>query len=59
VLGLPCVIGAAGVDRQLLLTLSAGENQMLQRSAAILDRAYRSLVAGDSLAAGDAATGPG
>jgi L-lactate dehydrogenase len=53
VLGLPCVIGAAGVDRQLLLTLSAGENQMLQRSAAILDQAYR------SLAAGDAATGPG
>jgi L-lactate dehydrogenase len=53
VLGLPCVIGAAGVDRQLLLTLSAEENQMLQRSAAILDQAYR------SLAAGGTATGQG
>ena len=53
VLGLPCVIGAAGVDRQLLLTLSAEEQQMLQRSAAILDRAYR------SLATDGAATGPG
>ena len=53
VLGLPCVIGAAGVDRQLLLTLSAEENQMLHRSAAILDQAYR------SLAAGGTATGQG
>ena len=53
VLGLPCVIGAAGVDRQLLLTLSAGEDQMLRRSAAILDQAYR------SLATGGTATGSG
>jgi len=53
VLGLPCVIGATGVDRQLLLTLSAEENQMLQRSAAILDRAYRSLSA-DGTATGSA-----
>lgn len=53
VLGLPCVIGAAGVDRQLLLTLSAEEQQMLQRSAVILDQAYR------SLAEGGTATGSG
>jgi L-lactate dehydrogenase len=53
VLGLPCVIGAAGIDRQLLLPMSAEEQQMLRRSAAVLDRAYR------SLAAGGAATGPG
>lgn len=45
VLGLPSVIGAAGVDRQLLLTMSAEEHQMLQRSATILDQAYRSLKA--------------
>jgi malate/lactate dehydrogenase len=43
VLGLPSVIGAAGVDRQLLLTMSAGERQMFEHSAAILDQAYRSL----------------
>ena len=53
VLGLPCVIGAAGIDRQLLLPMSAEEQQMLRRSAAVLDRAYRSLTAGG------AATGPG
>lgn len=52
-LSLPCVIGAAGVDRHLLLTLSAEEQQMLQRSAAILDQAYQ------SLRAGSAAAGPG
>jgi L-lactate dehydrogenase len=46
VLGLPCVIGAAGVDRQLPLTMSAEEHQMLRNSAAILDKAYRSLTAG-------------
>ncbi len=45
VLGLPCVIGATGVNRQLLLPMSAEEQQMLQRSAAILDQAYRSLAA--------------
>jgi L-lactate dehydrogenase len=45
VLGLPCVIGAAGVDRQLLLTMSAEEHRKLQHSAAILDQAYRSLKA--------------
>ena len=46
VLGLPCVIGGAGVDRQLPLTMSAEEHQMLRNSAAILDQAYRSLTAG-------------
>jgi len=46
VLGLPCVIGAAGVARQLPLAMSAEEHQMLQQSAAILERAYRSLTAG-------------
>ena len=43
VLGLPCVIGAGGINRHLQLAMSAGEQQMLQRSAAILDQAYRSL----------------
>jgi L-lactate dehydrogenase len=50
VLGLPCVIGAAGVDRQLPLAMSAEEHQMLQHSAAILERAYRSLPAGGTAA---------
>jgi L-lactate dehydrogenase len=53
VLGLPCVIGGAGVDRQLLLPMSAEEQQMLRRSAAILDRAYRSLAAGRAATAPD------
>lgn len=50
VLGLLCVIGAAGVDRQLPLAMSAEEHQMLQHSAAILERAYRSLTAGGTAA---------
>jgi L-lactate dehydrogenase len=50
VLGLPCVIGAAGVKRQLLLPMSAEEQQMLQHSAAILDQAYRSLGANGTAA---------
>lgn len=45
VLGLPCVIGASGVDRRLLLPLSAEEQRKLRQSAAVLDRAYRSLSA--------------
>jgi L-lactate dehydrogenase len=48
VLSLPCVVRSAGVDRQLLLTLSADEQRMLRRSAAVLDQAYRSLSAGRS-----------
>jgi L-lactate dehydrogenase len=50
VLGLPCVIGAAGVNRQLVLAMSAEEQQMLQHSAVILDRAYRSLTVGGTRA---------
>jgi L-lactate dehydrogenase len=52
VLGLPCVIGAAGVDRRLLLAMSDEEQRMLEHSAAILDQAYR------SLPRGRAASGP-
>lgn len=50
VLGLPCVIGAAGVNRQLVLAMSAEEQQMLQHSAVILDQAYRSLTVGGTRA---------
>jgi malate/lactate dehydrogenase len=46
VLGLPCVIGAGGVNRQLVLPMSAAEQQILQHSAVILDQAYRSLTVG-------------
>lgn len=42
-LSLPCIIGRGGIARQLLLTMSKQEQRMLQRSAAILDRAYQSL----------------
>ena len=52
-LSLPCVIGAAGVDRQLLLTMSAEEQQLLRHSAVILDRAYRSLAADGTVAGPD------
>ena len=45
VLSLPCVIGRGGVERQLPLTLSEDEQRLLQRSAAVLDTAYRSLAA--------------
>jgi malate/lactate dehydrogenase len=60
-LSLPCVVGAAGAERQLLLPMSAEERTLLQRSAAILDQAYRSLnpggpAAGPSTAAADLAT---
>lgn len=43
VLCLPCVLGRAGVERQLPLTLSAEELRLLERSAASLEAAYRSL----------------
>ena len=45
VLSVPCVVGRAGIDRQLVLALSEDEQRMLQRSAAVLDGAYRSLSA--------------
>lgn len=43
VLSLPGVIGAARVDRQLLLTTSREEQRMLERSGALLEAAYQSL----------------
>jgi L-lactate dehydrogenase len=43
VLSMPCVIGRGGVERQLLLKLSEDEQRLLQRSAAVLESAYRSL----------------
>jgi L-lactate dehydrogenase len=48
VLSVPCVIGRAGVDRQLVLTMSEDEQRLLQRSAEVLDTAYRSLTAAGS-----------
>jgi L-lactate dehydrogenase len=48
VLGLPCVIGRAGVERRLLLTLSEDEQRLLQHSAEVLVTAYRSLTAAGS-----------
>jgi L-lactate dehydrogenase len=47
-LSLPCIVGRAGVARQILLTMSVQERRMLQRSAAVLDEAYRSISAGGS-----------
>ena len=41
VLSLPCVIGRRGVDRQLVLRLSGDEQRLLERSAAVVDEAYR------------------
>jgi L-lactate dehydrogenase len=43
VLSLPCALGRRGVERHLPLTLSADEQARLERSAAILDSAYRTL----------------
>jgi L-lactate dehydrogenase len=43
VLSLPSVIGAGGVGRHLRLSLSADERALLERSAAILESAYRSV----------------
>jgi L-lactate dehydrogenase len=42
-LSLPCIVGRAGITRQLMLTMSGQERQMLQHSAAILDQAYQTL----------------
>lgn len=50
VLSVPWVIGRAGVDRQLALTLSTDEQLLLRRSAEVLDSAYRSLTAAGSSA---------
>jgi L-lactate dehydrogenase len=43
VLGLPCVIGRAGIVRRLPLALDADEKALLERSAAILNAAYEPL----------------
>lgn len=43
VLGLPCIVGRLGVERQLVISLTAHEQECLARSAGILDDAYRSL----------------
>ncbi len=43
VLGLPCIVGRAGIERQLVISLTADEQERLRRSAAILDAAYRSV----------------
>jgi len=47
-LSLPCVVGRGGITRQLMLTMSREERRMLERSAAILDQAYKSLSPGQS-----------
>jgi len=45
VLGLPCIVGSSGIERQLVISLTADEHERLGRSAAILDAAYRSVSA--------------
>jgi L-lactate dehydrogenase len=43
VLGLPCIIGKQGIERQLLLPINAEEQRLLTKSAAELNEAYNSL----------------
>ena len=43
VLGLPCIVGRAGIERQLVISLTADEQERLARSAAVLGTAYRSV----------------
>jgi L-lactate dehydrogenase len=45
-LSLPCIVGRGGIARQLILSMSEEERRMLERSASILDQAYRSLSPG-------------
>jgi L-lactate dehydrogenase len=45
-LSLPCIVGRGGIARQLVLTMSEEERRMLERSATILDQAYKSLSPG-------------
>lgn len=42
VLGLPCIVGRSGIERQLVISLTADEQERLERSASVLDEAYRS-----------------
>jgi L-lactate dehydrogenase len=46
VLSLPCVVGSAGIVRQLHLRMSDSEQRLLQQSAAVLEAAHRSLDVG-------------
>ena len=43
VLGLPCIIGKQGIERQLVLPRSPEEQRQLAESASILNEAYKSL----------------
>ena len=43
VLGLPCIIGSIGIERQLLLPRNAYEQRLLEESATKLNEAYNSL----------------
>ncbi|MBN3875645.1 MULTISPECIES: malate dehydrogenase [unclassified Nostoc] len=43
VLGLPCIIGSQGIERQLLLPRNAHEQSLLEESATKLNEAYNSL----------------
>ncbi|MDQ6928790.1 MAG: NAD(P)-binding domain-containing protein [Actinomycetota bacterium] len=43
VLGLPCIVGRSGIERQVVISLTADEQESLGRSAGILDAAYRSV----------------
>ena len=45
-LSLPSIVGRGGIARQLVLTMSEEERRMLERSATILDQAYKSLSPG-------------
>jgi L-lactate dehydrogenase len=43
-LSVPCVVGAAGVERVVASELAPGEHAALRRSADVLDRAHRELL---------------
>lgn len=43
VLGLPCIIGKQGIERQLVLPRNAEEQRLLEESASKLNEAYNSL----------------
>jgi L-lactate dehydrogenase len=43
VLSVPCVVGRSGIERQLILSLTAEEKECLRNSAAILEQAYQSV----------------
>lgn len=43
VLGLPCIIGKQGIERQLILPRNAEEQRLLEESASKLNEAYNSL----------------